>query len=51
MKAWYRRGKMHFDEEAWALIIKHARKQHKSTKYIVIAGLKRGFKHDQKIQK
>jgi hypothetical protein len=44
VKVTYRKGVMYFDEEAWALIIRYARKSHKTPKQIVIAALKRGVK-------
>lgn len=49
MRAWMSKGKMHFDEEAWAMIKKHARKQHKTPKQIVIAALKRSLKLQEKV--
>jgi hypothetical protein len=44
MRAWIRGNKLYFDKEGWALIKKHAKKQHKNPKYVAIAALKRGFK-------
>lgn len=43
-KAWFSKGKIHFDADSWALVLVHARKQHRSPKDIVIAGLRRVFK-------
>lgn len=48
MRAHFGRGKyanvLYFDEEATELILKYARKKHKSFKYIVIQALKLGAK-------
>lgn len=44
MKVTYRKGKMYFDNEAWALILKFARKMHKTPKQVVITALRRGIK-------
>lgn len=43
-KAWFSKGKIHFDQEGWDLVLRHARKQHRTPKQVVIAGLKRGMK-------
>lgn len=43
MKAWISKGKIYFDEDAWALIKQYARKQHRSPKDIAMAGLRRGM--------
>lgn len=42
MKAWVKKGEMYFDDEAWTLIKKQARRQHRSPKLIVIRALRRG---------
>lgn len=43
-KAWVKKGKIYFNEEGWALVKEHARKQHRSPKIVVIRGLRRGMK-------
>lgn len=48
MKAWIIENVLYFDKEGGALILKHARKSHKTLKQTAIAALKRGFRHAKK---
>ncbi len=43
-RAHYKKGKIYFDEAGWAMVKAAAKRAHKSPKYVVIAGLKRGMK-------
>ncbi len=47
MRVTYRKGVVYFDEEAWALIKRWAKKEHRSPKNIVIAAIKRGIKREK----
>ena len=42
--ATYRKGHLYFDNRGWALVLAHARKDHKTPRQIVIGALKRGIK-------
>lgn len=48
MKITVRKHRIYFDDEAWDLITRFARKAHRTNKQIVITALRRGVKLAQK---
>lgn len=48
MKVWIRKHKMYFDQEAWDLILRHAKKAHQSPRTVVHQAIKRGIKKHAK---
>jgi hypothetical protein len=40
-RATFKKGKLYFDENGWALVRQVARKQHKSPKAVVVQALRR----------